>query len=179
MAQIISIGEKFPTFSLPAVVSLEKDKEFSTVTSEALRGRWSIVFFWPLDFTFVCPTEIVEFNRLAPAFKERSANIYGISLDSKYVHLAWKKSSTDLSGIGFPMLADNKRELSETLGILHPVAKIPLRATYIVDTEGIVRWLGLNDIEVGRNVTEVLRILDALQTGELCPVNWQRGQKTI
>lgn len=179
MAQIIGIGEKFPEFSIPSVTSIEQGKEFSTLTSTMLSGKWSIIFFWPLDFTFICPTEIIEFDRMASAFKERGADLYGASLDSKYVHLAWRKSNKNLTDISFPMLADNKRELSEALGILHPKAKIPLRATYIIDPEGIVRWLSLNDIEVGRNVHEVLRTLDALQTGELCPVNWQRGQKTV
>ena len=179
MAQIISVGEKFPSFSLPAVVSLETGKEFKTLGSNDLKGKWVIFFFWPLDFTFICPTEIVEFNRHLVKLNELNADLYGASLDSKYVHLAWRKSSTELQGLKFPMLADNKRELSEALGILHPQAKIPLRATYIIDPEGNVRWLSINDIEVGRNIAEVVRTLEALQTGELCPINWQKGQATL
>lgn len=176
MAQLLSVGEKFPKFSLPAVAA---SGDFINVTNETLRSRWSILFYWPFDFTFVCPTELLEFNRLAPQFLERGADVYGVSLDSKYVHLAWKNSEENLKKISFPMLADYKRELISELGVLHPKALIPLRATYIVDPEGDIRWLGLNDIEVGRNVEEVLRTLDALQTGELCPVNWIRGQKTL
>ena len=176
MANIISVGEKFPEFSLAAVTATD---DFSVVTHENMRSKWTVLFYWPLDFTFVCPTEIVDFDRLTPAFRERGAEVYGVSLDSKYVHLAWKKSHGDLAKISYSMLADNKHELISKLGILHPTAGLALRATYIIDPEGYVRWLGLNDIEVGRSADEVLRNFDALQTGELCPANWKRGQKTL
>lgn len=175
----ISVGESFPEFKIPAVVSLEKGKEFRDFSSQDIRGKWSVLFFWPLDFTFVCPTEIAEFNKEFKNFKERGADLYGASCDSQYVHLAWRNNHADLKALQFPMLADNKKELSEALGILHPTEKVPLRATLIVDPDGIVRFVSVNDLNVGRNVKEVLRVLDALQTDELCPCNWEKGQSTL
>lgn len=176
---LIGVGQKIPEFSVPACVSLEKGKQFKTISSNDLKGKWSVLFFWPLDFTFVCPTEIAEFNRELKAFEERDAQVYGASNDSQYVHLAWRNYNSDLRNLGFPMLADNKKELSEALGVLHPTEKVPLRATFIVDPDGIIRWVSVNDLSVGRNVKEVLRTLDALQTDELCPCNWEKGQATL
>jgi alkyl hydroperoxide reductase subunit AhpC len=179
MSRLLSIGEKLPAFSVPAVVSLEKGKEFTTIDQNSVKGKWAVLFFWPMDFTFVCPTEIAEFNKELKSFKDRDAELYGISTDSQFVHLAWRQHHADLKNLGFPMLADNKKELSESLGVLHPTEKVPLRATYIVDPDGIIRWVSVNDLNVGRNVKEVIRTLDALQTDELCPCNWEKGQKTI
>jgi peroxiredoxin (alkyl hydroperoxide reductase subunit C) len=179
MNRLLGIGEKFPDFSLPACVSIEKGKEFKTITTSDLRGKWSVVFFWPLDFTFVCPTEIAEFNKELRAFKDRDAVVFGGSTDSQFVHLAWRQNHADLKNLGYPMLADNKKELTEALGILHPDEKVPLRATYIIDPDGIIRWVSVNDLKVGRNVKEVIRTLDALQTDELCPCNWEQGQATL
>ncbi len=179
MSRILSVGENFPRFSLPACVSIENGKEFGAVTDADLKNKWSVIFFWPLDFTFVCPTEIAEFNRELKAFRERDAQVFGVSTDSQYVHLAWRRNHPDLNQLGYPMLADNKKELSEALGVLHPTEKVPLRATYIVDPEGMIRWVSVNDLNVGRNVKEVLRTLDALQTDELCPCNWERGKPTL
>lgn len=179
MARLLGVGEKFPEFSVQACVSLEKGKEFATIDSSKLQGKWSVFFFWPLDFTFVCPTEIAAFNKELRSFRDRDANLYGVSTDSHFVHLAWRQHHADLKDLGFPMLADLKKELSESLGVLHPTEKVPLRATYIVDPEGIVRWVSVNDLNVGRNVKEVLRTLDALQTDELCPCNWEKGQQTL
>jgi len=179
MNRLLGIGEKFPDFSLPACVSIEKGKEFKTITSNDLRSKWSVVFFWPLDFTFVCPTEIAEFNKELRAFKDRDAIVLGGSTDSQFVHLAWRQNHADLKNLGYPMLADNKKELTEALGILHRDEKVPLRATYIIDPDGVIRWVSVNDLKVGRNVKEVIRTLDALQTDELCPCNWEQGQETL
>ncbi len=179
MSHVLSVGAKFPTFSAPAVVSLEKGKEFQTLSSESLKGRWNVVFFWPLDFTFVCPTEIAEFNKHYGDFQDRGAELIGASNDSQFVHLAWRQNHADLKDLRFPMLADNKKELSEALGILHPVDKVPLRVTYITDPEGTIRHVSVNDLNVGRNVKEIIRVLDALQTDELCPCNWEKGQATL
>lgn len=179
MARLLSVGEKFPDFNMPACVSIEKGKEFKDMTQAHLKGKWAVVFFWPLDFTFVCPTEISEFNKQLSAFRERGAEVYGVSTDSQFVHLAWRNNHADLKSLGFPMLADNKKELSEALGVLHPTEKVPLRATYIVDPDGVIRWVSVNDLNVGRNVKEVVRTLDALQTDELCPCNWEKGQTTL
>ena len=179
MSRVLGIGEDFPQFTVPAVVSIDKGKEFTTIGNKHIQGKWAVLFFWPLDFTFVCPTEIAEFNRELRAFQDRDAVVLGASTDSQFVHLAWRKDHADLKDLGFPMLADNKKELSEALGILHQTDKVPLRATYIVDPDGIVRWVSVNDLKVGRNVKEVLRTLDALQTDELCPCNWEEGQPTL
>src|SRR6185436_1280472 len=113
------------------------------------------------------------------SFRERNAQLFGGSCDSKFVHLAWRREHPDLRNLQFPMLADHKKDLCEALGILHPTDKIPLRATYIIDAEGVIRWVSVNDLSVGRNVKEVLRTLDALQTDELCPCNWKKGEKTL
>lgn len=179
MTRILGIGEKFPEFSLQACVSREKNQEFKTLTSATMKGKWNVVFFWPLDFTFVCPTEIAEFNKELTHFRDREAQVLGASADSHFVHLAWRNSHPDLKDLGFPMLADYKKELSRTLGILHPADEVPLRATFIVDPDGVIRWVSVNDLSVGRNVKEVLRTLDALQTDELCPCNWEKGQQTL
>ena len=132
-----------------------------------------------MDFTFVCPTEIAEFGRKDKEFKEKNAQILGASTDTHYVHLAWRKEHPDLKDLPFPMLADTKRELSEALGVLHPEAGVALRATFIVDPEGTIRFASANDLPVGRSVDEVLRVLEALQTGALCPVNWKKGEATL
>jgi len=179
VGRFLGIGEKFPEFSLPAVVSIEKGKEFKNISSKELGGKWAVIFFWPMDFTFVCPTEIADFNTQLKAFQDRDTALLGASTDSKFVHLAWRHAHPDLKNLGYPMLADNKKELSEELGILHAQDKVPLRATYIVDPDGIVRWVSVNDLSVGRNTKEVIRTLDALQTDELCPCNWEKGKATI
>ncbi len=179
MNRMMGIGEKFPEFKLQACVSLEKGKEFKEISSTDIKGKWAVVFFWPLDFTFICPTEIAEFGRQYPQFKERGAELLGVSADSHFVHLAWRNNHADLKSLPFPMVADYKKDLSETLGILHGATKAPLRATYIVDPDGLIRWVSVNDLSVGRNVKEVVRVLDALQTDELCPCNWEKGQKTL
>jgi lipoyl-dependent peroxiredoxin subunit C len=179
MNRLIGVGERMPEFSMSACVSIEKGNEFKTLSSKDMIGKWTVLFFWPLDFTFVCPTEIAEFNRELRNFKERDAQVFGASNDSQYVHLAWRLNHDDLRNLGFPMLADNKKDLSEAMGVLHPVERVPLRATFIIDPDGIIRWVSVNDLSVGRNVKEVLRTLDALQTDELCPCNWERGKETL
>jgi len=174
-----TVGERFPEFRLQAVVGREPGREFATVGHDSHPGRWKVVFFWPMDFTFVCPTEIAEFGRRSPEFEERGAQVLGVSTDTHYVHLAWRNSHADLHDLPIPMLADTRRELSAALGILHAGEGVPLRATFIVDPDGVIRHASVNDLSVGRNVDEVLRVLDGLQTGELCPCNWRRGEATI
>lgn len=176
---MLTVGDTFPSFSLQAVVSREEGKEFSEITDKSYPGKWLVVFFWPMDFTFVCPTEIAEFSRRAGDFADRDAQVLGVSTDTHYVHLAWRNAHEDLRDLKIPMLADTKRELSRMLGILHKDEGVPLRATFLVDPNGIIRHVSVNDLSVGRSVPEVLRILDALQTDELCPCNWERGQPTL
>src|SRR5215210_5711695 len=135
---MLTIGDKFPNFKLQSVVSLEKGKEFQELTETSYAGKWQIVFFWPMDFTFICPTEIAEFGKRNADFGDRDAQVLGASTDSHFVHLAWRNNHADLKDLPFPMLADTKHELSSALGILHKDAGVCLRATFIVDPEGII-----------------------------------------
>jgi peroxiredoxin (alkyl hydroperoxide reductase subunit C) len=137
------------------------------------------VFFWPKDFTFVCPTEIAAFGKLNGDFNDRDAVVYGASTDNEFVHLAWRQNHADLKDLPFAMLADIKRELSTALGVLDKNEGVAMRATYIVDPDNIIRFASVTDLNVGRNTQEVLRVLDALQTDELCPCNWQKGQDVL
>lgn len=176
---MLGVGQKFPGFSLKGVVSSKMDTAFKEVKSDSCKGRWMVVFFWPKDFTFVCPTEIAEFGNMYKEFEKRCADVFGVSTDTEYVHLAWRQNKSELGDLPFPMLADVKRELSNALGIVDSDEGVAQRATFIVDPEGVVRFVMVTDLNVGRNVNEVLRVLDALQTGELTPCNWQKGQKTL
>jgi alkyl hydroperoxide reductase subunit AhpC len=176
---MLGVGQKFPEFSLTATVSLDRKKSFETLSLDSYKGKWKVVFFWPKDFTFVCPTEIAAFGKLNKDFADRDAVLLGASVDSEFVHLAWRENHPDLKNLPFPMLADIKRELSSALGILDPGAGVSQRAVYIVDPENVIRFVMVTDLSVGRNTQEVLRVLDALQTDELCPCNWNKGQETI
>ena len=176
---MLGVGEKFPDFKMTATVSLEKGKEFKEITNQDYSGKWKVYFFWPKDFTFVCPTEIAAFGKLNKEFKDRDAQLLGGSTDSEFVHHAWRTHHADLKDLPFPMLADIKRDLTGQLGIIDENAGVAQRATYIVDPEGIIRFAYVTDLSVGRNPQEVLRVLDALQTDELCPCNWQKGQETL
>jgi alkyl hydroperoxide reductase subunit AhpC len=176
---MLGIGEKFPIYSVTATVSRDKNKAFETITNESYPGKWKVYFFWPKDFTFVCPTEIAAFGKINNEFQDRDTQVLGGSVDSEFVHLAWRNNHDDLKDLPFPMLADVKRDLCEQLGILDPEAGVAQRATFIVDPEGIIRFVYVTDLSVGRNPQEVLRVLDALQTDELCPCNWQKGEETL
>ena len=179
--RVLSVGSVLPAFQKKAVVSTEKGKEFIDITNEyaAAKDLWTVLFWWPKDFTFVCPTEIAEFNKKSSEFADRDTVLIGASTDSEFVHLAWRKDHTDLRELKFPMLADTSKSLAEALGILTEDEKVAYRATFIIDPQGIIRWVSVNDLNVGRNVQEVLRVLDALQTDELCPCNWKKGEETL
>ncbi|HAT6945530.1 TPA: redoxin domain-containing protein [Legionella pneumophila] len=176
---MITVGNKFPKFQLKATVANDLNNAFQIISNETYQGKWLVVFFWPKDFTFVCPTEIAEFGRLNSEFADRDAQILGGSTDSEFVHLAWRNQHPDLKNLPFPMLADVKRELTANLGILDDEEGVAQRATFIVDPQGITRFVMVTDLNVGRNPAEVLRVLDALQTDELCPCNWKKGEETI
>ncbi|MCC7036641.1 MAG: peroxiredoxin [Alphaproteobacteria bacterium] len=176
---MLTIGQKFPEFKLTGVVSDDQKTAFKELTNASFKGKWLVLFAWPKDFTFVCPTEIASFGKLNKDFADRDAQVLGLSTDSDYVHLAWKQNHKDLKDLPFPMLSDIKRELSTALGILHADAGVCNRATFVVDPNGVIRHVSVNDLKVGRNVNEVLRILDALQTDELCQCNWNKGEDTL
>src|SRR5215469_7826635 len=173
------IGRRFPEFALTGVVSNDVRSAFQDFTHASFPGKWKVVFFWPKDFTFVCPTEIAAFGKLEKEFQARDAQLLGVSIDSEYVHLAWRREKEELRALPFPMLADIKRELAGALGILDPEAGVAQRATFIVDPQGVIRFVYVTDLNVGRSPDEVLRVLDALQTDELCPCNWQKGEETL
>ena len=176
---MLTIGDRIPAFDLNAVVSIDPDKAFQRIDQASNAGKWKVLFFWPKDFTFVCPTEIAAFGKLNTEFNDRDAVIYGVSIDSEFVHLAWRNNHADLKALPFPMLADIKRELSSALGVLDKNEGVALRATFIVDPEGVIRFVSVNDMNVGRNPEETLRVLDALQTDELCPCNWKKGDEFL
>ena len=176
---MLGIGEKFPAYALTGVVSSDPNQAFAQFKSAEQTGKWQVVFFWPKDFTFVCPTEIAAFGKLNREFSDRGAQLFGVSVDSEFVHLAWRKEKEELRNLPFPMLSDIKRELSGALGILDKEAGVAQRATYIVDPEGVIRFVYVTDLSVGRNPQEVLRVLDALQTDELCPCNWKKGEEVL
>jgi peroxiredoxin (alkyl hydroperoxide reductase subunit C) len=179
---MLTIGDQFPSFSVTAVPGgpegLKLDG-FTTITDQSDAGKWKVFFFWPKDFTFICPTEIVAFGKMKGDFADRDTVVYGASTDTEFVHLNWRIHHEDLKGLAIPMLADTKRELSEALGIISKSAGVALRATFIVDPEGVIRFVSVNDLDVGRNPAEVLRVLDGLQSDELCPCNWQKGEEFL
>lgn len=176
---MLTVGDKFPSFNLKGVVSTDLKSAFADFTEKSDQGKWKVFFFWPKDFTFVCPTEIVAFAKLHGEFKDRDAVVYGGSTDSEFVHHAWRVHHEDLKDLPFPMLADIKHELAEALGVLDKNEGVYLRATFIVDPDNVIRWVSVNDLSVGRNPQETLRVLDALQTDELCPCNWQKGEEVL
>ena len=176
---MLGVKYKFQQFSGKAVVSSDINNAFIDIKNEDYKGKWLVVFFWPKDFTFVCPTEIAEFGKLNSQFKDRDAQVIGVSTDSEFVHLAWRSQKDELKDLPFPMFADVKRDLSSALGILDMDEGVAQRATFIIDPEGIIRFAYVTDLNVGRNPSEVLRVLDALQTDELCPCNWKKGDEVI
>ena len=175
---MLTVGDKFPQFKLKATVSNDLNNAFVDIDNNTYKGKWLVVFFYPKDFTFVCPTEITGFAKLDAAFKDRDAQLLTGSTDSEFVHHAWRPHHKDLNALPFPMLADIKRELTSALGILGEDG-VAQRATFIVDPDGIIRFVYVTDGSVGRNPDEVLRVLDALQTDELCPCNWHKGEETL
>jgi len=175
---MLTIGDRFPPFRLRACVSREAGKEFQEITNQTYEGKWLVFYAYPKDFTFICPTEIVEFDRRARDFADRDAVVIGGSTDNEFSHLAWRNSHGDLKKLTTP-LAFITPALAQELGILHKQEGAAIRVTFVVDPEGIIRAVTATDLSVGRNVDEVVRILDALQTDELCPCNWKKGEATL
>ncbi|HEY3142634.1 MAG TPA: peroxiredoxin [Acidimicrobiales bacterium] len=176
---MLTVGDRFPAFELTGVVSSDPGEAFRTIGNGDYEGRWLVVFAWPKDFTFVCPTEIGAFGDLTERFRDAGADVMGVSTDNEYVHLAWRQQHPLLGKLPFPMLADIRRDLCQRLGILSHSEGVALRATFIVDPEGTIRHVTVNDLDVGRDPNETLRVLEALQTGELTPCAWTPGQPTL
>ncbi|HEX6763912.1 MAG TPA: peroxiredoxin [Polyangiaceae bacterium] len=171
-------GTPFPELKTIACTSTEPGQEFRVIGPEDYSGKWLVLYTYPKDFTFVCPTEILEFDAKLAEFNDRSAVVLGGSTDNEHSHLAWRNSHPGLAGIRHPLLFIGP-SLAASLGVVHPKSGVAVRATFIVDPEGIVRFSSANDLSVGRNVDEVLRVLDGLRTGELVACAWKKGETTL
>lgn len=169
---MIQVGKPAPEFTAQAVV----DGAIKDVSLKDYRGKWVVLFFYPLDFTFVCPTEIKGFDEHFGEFQKSNAQVLGISVDSVYSHLDWMK---DLGNLKFPLLSDLTKRISREYGVLKEDQGISFRGTFLIDPEGVLRSYVVNDLSVGRSVEETLRLVQAFQTGELCPVGWKPGQQTL
>ena len=172
--QSIEIGLPAPTFTLEAVIN----KEFKKVSLSDYKGKWVVLFFYPGDFTFVCPTEIKGFNKSLPEFRAVNAEILAVSVDSKFSHLAWIRSGA-LDTLDYPLLSDFSKQTARAYGILDDNTSSARRGLFIIDPTGVVQHIVIHNEKVGRSVDEALRVLKALQTEELCPINWKPGDKTI
>lgn len=168
------VGSLAPQFKAQAYV----DGQIREISLSDYKGKWVVIFFYPLDFTFVCPTEIQEFSRRVEDFKKRSSQVISVSIDSVYSHKAWCEQG-GLGELNFPMISDVTKKISQDYGVLLEEKGISLRGTFIIDPDGKVRAATIHDLQVGRSVDETLRVLNAFQTGELCPVGWNPGQKTL
>ena len=176
---MLTVGDKLPAFKLKATVSNDLNNAFVDIDNDTYKGKWLVLFFYPKDFTFVCPTELTGFARLDQAFKDRDAQLLTGSTDSEFVHHAWRTHHKDLSTLPVPLLADIKCELVTALGVLDKEEGVAQRATFIVDPHGVIQFVYVTSGSVGRNPDEVLRVLDALQTDELCPCNWKAGEEVL
>ena len=164
-----------PSFKAQAL----KGREFVTISSDDLRGKWVVLAFYPLDFTFVCPTELIGLNDKHGDFSDREAVVLAASTDSVHSHLGWVKADQRLANLKYPILADMTKSISRDYGVLLEDAGIALRGTFIIDPNGVLRWAQYNDLDTGRNIDEIIRVLDALQTGKLCPCDWKKGEATL
>jgi lipoyl-dependent peroxiredoxin subunit C len=173
---MLTVGDAFPEFTAKACVGIEKN-DFKDISNATYKGKWVCYFFYPKDFTFICPTELVEFAKKVKEFKDRDCEIVAGSTDNEFSHQAWRRAHPDLKNLPYPMIAAQK--LAGELGILEPTENVCLRATFLVDPNGTIQWASSYGLNVGRSVPETLRVLDALQSDELCPCNWQPGQATL
>lgn len=178
----VLVGRQAPDFTAAAVLGDGSISESFKLSD--LRGKYVVLFFWPLDFTFVCPSEIIAHENRRKAFAERGVELVGVSIDSQFTHFAWRNTPVNKGGIGevgFPMVADVQHEICRAYGIEHPQAGVAFRASFLIDKNGLVRHQTVNDLPLGRNVDEMLRVVDALQFheehGEVCPAGWQKGQE--
>lgn len=182
---MLGVGESLPEFSIVGVkpkFNAHEEKgvsAFEPVTNKSFPGKWKVFYFYPKDFTFVCPTEIVEFAKINKDFEDRDCVVLGGSTDNEFCKLAWRREHKDLTGLNQWSFADNGGVFAAALGILDQKAKVPLRATFVVDPHNVIQHVSVNSLSVGRNPKETLRILDALQTDDLCPCNRPVGGEVI
>ena len=179
---MIQVGQAAPAFKADAVIN----KEFKTVSLEDHKGKWVVLFFYPLDFTFVCPTEITAFSDRIDDFKKLNCEVIGASVDSKFSHLAWINTPRAEGGLGeikYPLVADMTKSIARDYGVLLEGPGVALRGAFIIDDKGVLQQQTVNALGVGRNVDEILRLVAAFQnvakTGEVCPANWKQGSDTM
>ncbi|MCP4569336.1 MAG: peroxiredoxin [FCB group bacterium] len=177
------VTREAPDFTAQAVMA---DNQFQELNLSSFKGKYVVLFFYPLDFTFVCPSEIIAFDKQLAEFKKRNAEVIGVSVDSHFTHLAWKSTTVENGGIGnvqYPLVADLTKNISRDYGVLTGDGAVALRGLFLIDKEGVVRHELVNDLGLGRNVDEALRMLDALQFtekhGEVCPANWRDGEEAM
>ncbi len=175
---MLTVGDKLPAIIVP-VQQGDALPAGETLDLGKSDGKWKILFYWPKDFTFVCPTEILGYGELNRDFTDCDADLIGASTDTAHVHFAWRRSDEELAKADFPWIADNGRELADALGIVDKAQHVAFRATFIVDPENVIQHVTVNGLNVGRNPAETLRVLDALQTDELCPCNWHAGEEVL
>ncbi|MFT4465294.1 MAG: peroxiredoxin C [Sodalis sp. (in: enterobacteria)] len=180
---MVLVTRQAPDFTVAAVLGPGEIVDNFNLKSH-IQGKPAVIFFWPMDFTFVCPSELIAFDKRYAEFQKRGVEIIGVSFDSEFVHNAWRQVPTDKGGIGpvkYPMVADIKREIIKAYGIEHPDAGVALRGSFLIDKDGIVRHQVVNDLPLGRNIDEMMRMVDALQFheehGEVCPAQWEKGQE--
>lgn len=183
MSDAIRVGQVAPDFKATAVL----DQEFKTIKLSDYRGKYVVLFFYPLDFTFVCPTEIIAFSERYEDFKKLNTEVLGASVDSEFSHLAWVQTDRKSGGLGdikYPLVADIKKEISSAYNVLDPEAGIALRGLFIIDKEGVIQHATINNLAFGRSVDETLRTLQAIQyvqshPDEVCPAGWKPGDVTM
>ena len=168
------IGQPAPQFTAEAVVN---GGDFKKISLSDYKGKWIVMFFYPLDFTFVCPTEITQFRDSLPEFKEQGAEVIGVSIDSVHAHKRWIKD--DLGDLNYPLVGDVTKQMSRDYNVLLPESGIATRGTFIIDPEGMVQYMGIHNLNVGRDPAEILRVLTALKTGELCAAGWKKGDSHL
>lgn len=180
---MVLVTRQAPDFTAAAVLGTGEIINNFNLKSH-IHSKTAVIFFWPMDFTFVCPSELIAFDKRYEEFQKRSVKIIGVSLDSEFVHNAWRQIPFDKGGIGpvkYPMVADIKREIIKAYGIEHPDTGVALRGSFLIDKDGIIRHQVINDLPLGRNIDEMIRMVDALQFyeehGEVCPAQWKKGQE--
>ncbi|HJQ16116.1 MAG TPA: peroxiredoxin [Allosphingosinicella sp.] len=176
---MLTVGDTFPSLTVSVQQGADALPAGETLDLGETNGKWKIIFYWPKDFTFVCPTEIIGYGDLSQDFADRDAVLIGASTDTDAVHFAWRRFDERLAAADFPWIADHKKELANALGIVAPDAGVAYRATFIVDPDNVIQHVTVNGLNVGRNPQETLRVLDALQTDELCPCNWTQGEEVL
>ncbi len=175
---VLQVGQPAPEFSAPAWDPSQPDNMAHHISLEDNKGKWTLLFFYPLDFTFVCPTELIHLGKLKDEFEKLNCQIVAASTDSVFSHQAWAKADERIGKLGFPILSDMSQDVAFDYGVLHEDG-MALRGAFLIDPEGILQSMTVNNLNVGRNPDELLRTLKAFQTGDLCPVNWDEGDKTL